>query len=98
MFSELPYLSFGSSSEDSESDESPPTFLDLTKPPPVPTMFWEDPSCSWDLQRSQDLAAKLLECQRESPSQSEAVEKQVQVAAFDSSVPPPGFVSSIHPR
>ena len=92
MFSTFPHLSFGSGSEDSESsNESPPTFPDITKPPPDQTIF-----CTWDPQRSQDLAVKLLECQRESQSQSAAVEEQR--AAFDSSVPPPGFVSSTNPR
>ena len=93
MFSTFPHLSFGSGSEDSESSNEsppPPTFPGTTKPPPDLPMF---SSYTWDLQ---DLAVKLLQCQRDSPSQSAAMEEQV--ATFDSSVPPPGFVTSINSR
>ena len=89
MFSRFPQSSLRSGSEDSESsNESPPTFQANSK------MSGEDPSCTWDLQRSQDLAFKLLAA-AESLREKE-VEKEV--AAFDSSVPPPSLVGSINPR
>ena len=93
MFSRFPQSSLRSGSEDSESsNESPPTFQANIKPPTPPDskMSGEDPSCTWDLQRSQDLAFKLL------AAAESLVEKEV--AAFDSSVPPPSLVGSINPR
>ena len=85
MFSRFPQSSLRSGSEDSESsNESPPTFQANSK------TSGEDPSCTWDLQRSQDLAFKLL------AAAESLVEKEV--AAFDSSVPPPSLVGSINPR
>ena len=88
MFSTFPQLSSGSGSEDSESsNESPPVFQEIPKPPADHKMFW-------DLQRAEDLAVKLLQCERQSPSV--AVEQQV--AMFDSSVPPPGFVGFTNAR
>ena len=95
MFSSFLRRSPGSGSEDSESsNESPPTSQDVSQPPLEQKKFWEDPSCTWDLQRSKDLAIKLLTT---TESLSE-VKQQQEVAKFNSSVPPPGFVGSINPR
>ena len=94
MFSTFPRRSPGSGSEDSElSNKSPPTFQDVTQPPLEQKMFLGDPSCTWDLQRSKDLAIKLL-----ATTESLSEGQQQEVAKFDRSVPPPGFVGSTNPR
>ena len=94
MFSTFPRRSPGSGSEDSElSNKSPPTFQDVTQPPLEQKMIWGDPSCTWDLQRSKDLAIKLL-----ATTESLSEVQQQEVAKFNRSVPPPGFVGSTNPR
>ena len=92
MFSRFLHLSPGSGSEDSESsNESPPSSQDLSQAPSDQKMFWEDLSCTWDLQQSRDLAVMFL-----GTTEGQNVEQEV--PGFDSSVPPPGFVGSSNPR
>ena len=100
MFSTFPQLSPDPGSEDSDSStESPPTRQDVTQPPPAAAQngFWKYPCCMWDLQQGQDLEVNLGTT--ESPGvEKQEKEKEKEVATFDSSVPPPGFVDSNNPR